>query len=181
MGATPAHEAKIPALGICKAQPGSGCLATKASLRCLRPGSWVQCTTYNPRKVNRNDETSHTRPTKDCGVSSPVKCSREPERVVRRSELVGFPAFFELGLLRASLDTIRADLVQAFLFCIQKSSPLLQSEKLEENVCKVEPAGDLQQLLRIQQDRFSENWKSDRSWNDVVNAQVIQLFRREIR
>ena len=111
---------------------------------------------------------------------APVESSREPERVVRGSKLVGIPAVIELDLLSVGLVIVRTSLAQGFSFCIQKPGPFLQPEKLEDNVREVEPAGGLQQLLRVQCHGFSENWKGDRSRDDVVNAQIIQLLGREI-
>lgn len=92
------------------------------------------------KRMKREDETN-------CGVPKmnvPVESSREPEHIVYGSESVGPPTFFELGLLNVNLGAVCVDSLQRFLPCAQKSSPLLQTEELEENVCKIEPAGGLQ-------------------------------------
>lgn len=94
---------------------------------------------------------------------------------------MGRPGVFELCFIGVGLRAVRVGSAQGLLFRVQKPSPFLQSEELEEKVCKVEPARGLQQLLRIQCDSFPENGEGDRSWNDVVNAQVIQMFRGVIR
>jgi hypothetical protein len=110
-----------------------------------------------------------------------VESSREPESVVDGSEFVGLPAMLELDLLSSGLGAVRIGLAQGFFFCVQKPGPFLQPEELEDNVCEIEPAGCLQQLLRVQCHSFSEKRKGDRSWNDVMDTQVIQLFSRKIR
>jgi len=110
----------------------------------------------------------------------PLESSREPERVVRGRELMDVPAVLEFGLLSVGLDVVRASLVQGFLFCIQKPGPFFQPEKLEDDVREIEPAGGLHQLLSVQCHGLSDNWKGDRRWNDVMNAQIIKLFGREI-
>ena len=111
----------------------------------------------------------------------PVESPREPERVVCGSKGVGIPVVFELGLLSISLNVVCAGLSQGLLFCMQKPGSFLQPEELEDDVREIEPAGNLQQFPRVQRHGFPEKRKGDRSWNDVMNAQVIQLFSREIR
>ena len=102
-----------------------------------------------------------------------MESSREPERIVRRGELEGLPAGLELSLLSVGFGIVRVGLAQGLLSCVQKPSPLLQSEELQENVREIEPARGLQQLLPIQCDGLSEDREGDRSWDDVVNAQII--------
>ena len=96
------------------------------------------------------------------------------------SELMSVPAVLELGLLSISLRVVRVNLVQGLLFCVQKPGSFLQPEKLEDDVHEVEPAGGLQKPPSVQCQRFSDNRKGDRRWNDVMNAQIIQLFGWEI-
>ena len=114
-------------------------------------------------------------------MNTPVESPRELEYVIRGSQPVGLPAVLEFGLLGICFGTVHVGPAQGFFFCVQQASPFLQPEKFEENVRKIKPARGLRQLLRVQRDSSSENWKGDRSWNDIVNAQVIELLRREIR
>lgn len=110
-----------------------------------------------------------------------MESSWEPKRVVCSSECVGIPAAFEFGPLNVSLGAVRIGLSQDSFFCVQKPRPFLQPEKFEDDIREVEPAGDLQQLPRVQRHGFPKNGEGDRSWNDVMNAEVIQLFSRKIR
>lgn len=111
----------------------------------------------------------------------PVESSRESKRAVCSSDHVGIPVVFEFGPLSVSLDAVRIGLSQGFFFCVQKPGPFLQPEKLEDDIREVEPAGDLQQLPRVQRHGFPKKGEGDRSWDDAMNAEVIQLFSRKIR
>ena len=132
--------------------------------------------TYNPPKTNKRRNESGV-----VEVDVPVESSRQPERVVRSSECMGVPAVLELGLLSVGFGAVCVGLAQGFFFRVQKSRSLLQPEKLENDVREVEPAGSLGQLLRVQSHSFPEKREGNRSRNDVVNAQVIQLFSWKIR
>ena len=59
-----------------------------------------------------------------------MESSREPERIVHRGGLEGLPAGLELNLLSVGFGVVRVGPVQGLLFCVQKPSPLLQSEEL---------------------------------------------------
>lgn len=109
-----------------------------------------------------------------------MESSWEPERVVRGSELMDVPVVLEFGLLSVGLDIVRASLVQGFLFRVQKPGSFSQTEKIEDDVREIEPAGGLQQLLSVQCHCFSDNWKGDRRRDDVMNAQIVQLLGWEI-
>lgn len=109
-----------------------------------------------------------------------MESSRESERVVRSRELMDVPAVLEFGLLSVGFDVVRTSLVQGFLFCIQKPGPFFQPEKLEDDVREIKPAGGLHQLLSVQCYGSPDNWKGDRRWDDVMDAQIIKLFGREI-
>ena len=74
-------------------------------------------------------------------MNVPVESSREPTGVVRGSKLMSLPVVRKLSV---GLHVVRVGSAQGLLFCIQKSSPFLQSEELKENVCEIEPAGSLQ-------------------------------------
>jgi len=90
------------------------------------------------------------------------------------------PAVLELSLLGVGFDVLPVSLVQGFLFCVQNPEPFPQPEKFKDNVREIEPAGGLQQLLGVQCHGFSDNWKCDRRWDDVMNTQVIQVLGWEI-